>query len=642
MMSVIDEIKTKLDIVDIVSEHVTLRKSGRNYTGFCPFHHNVRTPSFVVFPDSQHWHCFGACGEGGDVFSFVMKQEGWDFGTALKELARRAGVELRPRTPAQEKAQEEADRLREILDVAAQYYHHLLHHAPEAKAARAYVARRGLGEETAGRFMVGYSLPGWDRTRAYLTERGYSIEELVKAGLLVQREDRGSTYDRFRERLMIPIRDAQGRVIGFGARTLDPEGVPKYINSPQTVLFDKSHTLFGLDLARKAIRREDQAVIVEGYMDVMQAHQAGFANVVAQMGTALTEAQLKQLQRYTKRLVLALDPDAAGVRATLRGVEVAREALNQEWEPVFDPRGLVGYEARLGAEIRVLRLPGDQDPDDLIRKDPQRWATLVEEAAPVVDFYLQILMEGLDLDDTKSKAQVVDTLLPILRAVANAVEREDYVQKVARALRVDARAVQSRLRSAGHQTARGRRGAARTQERAPRRVVEADLEGHCLSVLLQRPSLLAQIGTALRGSQLKPLQGQDFQDVGYRVIFEAWEAFLATEHPAPPFDKLRTPLEALRAQLPTDLHARLEALLTPGQVALADEQLVRDVVFTLLRLRERNLRQLGQKLSFLTIEAQEAGDMRAEQYVGALQMYKETLLRTQQALAQRWSLVGRG
>ena len=633
-MSVVDEIKTKLDIVDIVSEYVALRKSGRNYTGFCPFHHNVKTPSFVVFPDSQHWHCFGACGEGGDVFSFVMKQEGWDFRTALKELALRAGVELRPRTPAQEQAQEEADRLREILDVAAQYYHHLLHHAPEAKAARAYVARRSLSEETVRRFMVGYSLPGWDRTRAYLTERGYTVEELVKAGLLVHREERGSTYDRFRERLMIPIRDAQGRVTGFGARTLDPEGVPKYLNSPQTMLFDKSHTLFGLDLARKAIRREDQAIIVEGYMDVMQAHQAGFDNVVAQMGTALTEAQLKQLQRYTKRLVLALDPDTAGVRATLRGIEVAREALDQEWEPVFDPRGLVGYEARLGAEIRVLRLPGDQDPDDLIRTNPQRWATLVKEAVPVVDFYLQILMEGLDLDDTKSKAHVVDTLLPVLRAVANPVEREDYVQKIARALRVDARAVQSRLRSAGRQTARGRHGAARTPEKAPRRVVEADLEGHCLAALLQRPSLLAQINAALEGSQLKPLQGQDFNDVGCRAIFEAWEALLATEHPAP--------LEALRAQLPIDLHARLDALLTPAQVTLADEQLVRDVVLTLLRLRERNLRQLGQKLSFLTTEAQEAGDMRAEQYVGALQMYKETLLRTQQALAQRWSLVGQG
>jgi len=631
-MGVIDEIKSRLDIADLVSEHVNLRKSGRNYTGFCPFHPNVRTPSFVVFPDSQRWHCFGACGEGGDVFTFVMKREGWDFRTALEELARRAGVELRPRTPAQVQAEEEAERLRELLAAAARYYHHLLLHAPEAEAARAYVARRGLNDETVARFLLGYSLPGWERTRAYLAERGYTVEELVKAGLLVQREDTGSTYDRFRERLMIPIRDAQGHVIGFGARMLDPEGVPKYINSPQTALFDKGCTLFGLDLARQAIRRQDTVVVVEGYMDVMQAHQAGFTNVVAQMGTALTEAQLKQLQRYTRRFVLALDPDAAGVQATLRGVGVAREALEQEWEPVFDPRGLVGYEARLGAEMRVLRLPRGQDPDDLIRRDTQRWAALVEGAMPVVDFYLQILLEGLDLDDTKAKARVVETLLPVLRAVANPVEREDYVQKMARALRVDARAVQARLQSAERRRAPPRPGAARPPQGAPQKTVEADLEGHCLTMLLQRPGLLSQVNDALRQSHLPPLRGQDFQDASNRAIFEAWEALLATGHPAA--------VETLHAQLPSALHARLEELLVPGEAELADEQRVRDAVLTLLRLRERDLKRLGQELRFLTLEAQEAGDIRAEQYVEALRAYKETLLHTQQALAQRWSWGG--
>ena len=632
-MSVIDEIKDRLDIVEVISSYIPLQKAGQNYKALCPFH-SEKTPSFVVFPNSQRWHCFGACSEGGDIFTFVMKREGWDFRTALEELARRAGVELQPRTPAQEQAEEEADRLRGLLMAAAQYYNHLLRHASEAEAARAYVARRGLDEATVERFLLGYSLSGWERTRAYLTERGYTIEELIKAGLLVQREDGSSTYDRFRDRLMIPIRDARSRMIGFGARTLDPEGVPKYLNSPQTSLFDKSRTLYGLDLAGQAIRREDRVVIVEGYMDVMQSHQAGFANVVAQMGTALTESQLRQLQRYTKRLVLALDPDSAGVQATLRGVEVAREALEQEWEPVFDPRGLVGYEGRLGAEIRVLRLPRGQDPDDLIREEPQRWAALIEEAVPVVDFYLQILLEGLDLDDTKAKARVVDTLLPVLRAIANPVEREDHVQKIARALRVEARAVRSRLRGTERRAARRQRGPAHIQDKSPRGIVEADLEGHCLSVLLQRPGLLSQINEALKENQLEPLQGQDFQDVGCRALFEAWEALLAAKHPAP--------IEALHAQLPANLQARLEELLTPSKAELADEQLLRDVIRTLLRLRERNLRNLGQELKFLTLEAQEAGDIRAEQYVEALQTYKETLLRTQQALAQRWGWVSRG
>jgi DNA primase len=632
-MSVTDEIKNRLDIVEVISSYIPLQKAGRNHKALCPFH-SEKTPSFVVFPESQHWHCFGACGEGGDVFTFVMKQEGWDFRTALEELARRAGVELQPRTPAQVQAEEEADRLRELLAEAARYYHHLLRHAPEAEAARAYVAERGLSDETVERFLVGYSLPGWDHARSYLTERGYTVDELLKAGLLTQKEETSSIYDRFRDRLMIPIRNPKGHVIGFGARTLDPEGVPKYLNSPQTELFDKSRTLFGLDLARQAIRREDRAVIVEGYMDVMQAHQAGFANVVAQMGTALTEPQLRQLQRYTKRFVLALDPDTAGVQATLRGVEIAREALEQEWEPVFDPRGLVGHESRLGAEMRVLRLPGGQDPDDLIRDDAQRWAVLVEEAVPVVDFYLQLLLEGLDLDDTKAKSQVVDTLLPVLQAVANPVERDDYVQKIARALRADPRAVQARLRSATHRRARAQREA--DQEGTPRQTIEVDLESYCLSALLQRPALIAQINEALRKNQLEPLQSQDFQDAGLRAVFEAWEALLEANHTAS--------IEALRAQLPSGLHARLEELLTrdEAELVLADEQIMRDAIRTLLRMREHNLKHLGQELSLLTLEAQEAGDMRAEQYVGALRAYKETLLRTQQALAQRWGWASRG
>mgnify|MGYP001136962833 CR=1 FL=1 len=629
-MSVIDEIKDRLDVVEVISSYVPLQKSGRNYKALCPFH-SEKTPSFVVFPDSQRWHCFGACSEGGDVFTFVMKREGWDFRTALEELARRAGVELRPRTPAQAQAEEKADRLREILAVAAKYYHHLLRHAPEAEVARAYVARRGLSEETVERFLLGYSLPGWERTRAHLTEQGYSVEELIEAGLLVQREDGSGGYDRFRDRLMIPIRDAKGHVIGFGARTLDPEGVPKYINSPQTKLFDKSRTLYGLDLARQAIRREEQAIIVEGYMDVMQANQAGFANVVAQMGTALTEPQLRQLQRYTHRLVLALDPDAAGVQATLRGVEVAREVLEKEWEPVFDPRGLVGHEARLGAEIRVLKLPRGQDPDDLIREDVERWAALAEQAIPVVDFYLQLLLEETDLDDTKAKAQVVDALLPVLQAVANPVERQDYVQKVARALRVDARAVQSRLHSTRRARPERRRG--RAEEQALPQTAAADLEGYCLSALLQRPGTLAQLNAALQESQLEPLSEQDFQDAGYRAIFQVWESLLATDRPVP--------LEALQEQLPTELHVRLEELHTFDETDLGEEQLARDISLTLLRMRERNLRRLGRELNFLTLEAQEEGDMRAEQYTSALQAYTETLLRTQQALAQRWGWVNR-
>jgi DNA primase len=622
-VSVIDEIKHRLDIVEVISAYTPLQKTGRNYKALCPFHAE-KTPSFVVFPESQRWYCFGACGEGGDVFNFVMKQEGWDFRTALEELARQAGVELQPRTPAQVEAEEERDRLLDALQAAAAYYHQLLLHAPEAEDARDYVKRRGLDQETGSQFLLGYSPPSWDRTRAHLTEQGYTIEELVKAGLLVEREDGTSTYDRFRDRLMIPIRDVRGRVIGFGARTLDPEGVPKYLNSPQTPLFDKSQVFYGLDLASKSIRDEDQVIIVEGYMDVMQAHQAGFSNIVAQMGTALTETQLRQIQRYTKTLILALDPDTAGVQATLRGVEVARETLEQQWEPVFDPHGLVGYEARLGAEIRILTLPGGKDPDDLIREAPERWATLVKNAVPVVDFYLQLLTQDLDVNDTKAKAQVVEALLPVLRAISNPVERQDYVQKIARSLRLDVRAVQSRLHRAEYRSARRHRRAPPPPSVASQRSKEADLEQYGLSVLLRRPKLLTRLNQTLIENQLEPLSGKDFQDVEYRAIFETWAAVVSGEHAAP--------LDVLSAELPAETNRRVEHLLSQEGLALADEQLTKDTLHTLLRIRERNLRRMGRELSFLVREAQEDGDMKAQQYADALQSYKEALLHTQKAL----------
>jgi len=629
-MGVVDEVKDRLDIVEVISSYVQLDKSGRNYKALCPFH-SEKTPSFVVFPDSQRWYCFGACNEGGDVFNFVMKAEGWDFRTALEELAAQAGVDLQPPSPQQKKAAEEADRLRELLAAAARYYHHLLKSSPEAEVGRAYVQKRALYQEVVDAFQVGYSLPGWDRSRDYLTERGYDVDELLKAGLLVERDD-GGTYDRFRERLMIPIRDARGRVIGFGARTLDPDGVPKYINSPKTPLFDKSRTLFGLDLARRAIRREDRVVIVEGYMDVMQAHQAGYQNVVAQMGTALTEAQLRQLQRYTKRMVLALDPDAAGVQATLRGVEVAQDTLEKNWQPVFNPRGLVGFEGRLGAEMRVLQLPAGQDPDDLIREDAERWIRLVDEAVSVVDFFFKLLTEDIDLDDTKAKAHVVDQLLPVLEAVANPVEREDYVQKIARSLRVDERAVLARVEARGHkQLQRYRAGrVSDSSSRAPEQEEEqrssADLEGHCISILLRRLGLTARVNHVLTDRELEPLRPEDFEQPSLRTLFESWQDILNT--------RPSVPLEALRESLPSDVAERLDGLVQPDDVMLTDEQLARDIIVTLLRLRERRLKAFVQELRLLMVEAHEEGDARGKRYDQAHLAHVQRLLQTQRALAQ--------
>ncbi len=323
-MSQIDEIKSRLDIVELIGETVKLRRTGRNYAGLCPFH-SEKTPSFIVSPERQTWRCFGQCNEGGDIFKFVMKKEGWDFKEALRYLAQRAGVQLEAYRAEKPEEKEAHERLRGLLEAAVTFYRHHLA-APAGKSVLDYLhQKRGLTDATIETFGLGYAPPGWDNALEYFRSQGYQEQELLEAGLVSQREA-GGFVDRFRNRLMIPIRDESGRICGFGARILDPNDYPKFLNSPETALFSKSRLLYGLDRARKAIRAADQVVIVEGYLDVIALHQAGFENVVSPMGTALTEHQLRLLKRFSRRIVLALDPDAAGQKAVLSGLEAARQS----------------------------------------------------------------------------------------------------------------------------------------------------------------------------------------------------------------------------------------------------------------------------------------------------------------------------
>jgi DNA primase len=438
-MSVTQEIKSRLDIVDIVSEQVNLRRSGRNYAGFCPFHTNTRTPAFYVFPETQTWHCFGECSEGGDLFSYVMKKEGWDFREALQNLAKRAGVTLDEPDPEAKRRRKSEEKLVDLLTTAAEYFYQLLLFAPQAEAARKYVADRQLNEETISTYRLGFALESWDACRTHFNDQGYSDEELLKVGLLTENPDRGTRYDRFRNRLMIPICDVEGRVVGFGARTLEKDGVPKYLNSPQTALFDKGRLLYGLDSAKRYIREAREVVIVEGYMDVMQGWQAGFRNMVAQMGTALTGDQLRLLKRYTKRFVLALDADAAGAKATMRSLQVARDTLDREVETRFDARGLVQHEGRLQADIHIVTLPEGYDPDKIIRSDRDRWPQLLDQSQPVVAYVIGVATRELDLNDAKAKSAVAQQVLPLITDIVDPVEREHYRQQLARALRTDER-----------------------------------------------------------------------------------------------------------------------------------------------------------------------------------------------------------
>lgn len=498
-MSAIDEIKQKIDIVDFINQYVPLKKAGRIFKAPCPFH-NEKTPSFIVNPDRGTWHCFGACSTGGDVFSFLMKKENLDFGEALRRLAQRAGVELVREGPGED---DNRKRLRELLAAAAAHYHYLLKNHPAAQHAREYIAKRFLTPETIATFQLGYALNEWDALKSFLIGKGYSIHDIEAAGLAIQGE-RGSHYDRFRGRLMFPIRNRNGEVIGFGARTLTGDE-PKYLNSPQTTLFDKSATLYGLDLAKDAIRAQNLAVIVEGYMDAIGAHQGGFKNVVASLGTALTQKQLELLKRLTKRYALALDPDAAGEEATKRGLAVAREALDRKTVPVPMGAGMIAFEDRLEAELLVISLPEGKDPDELIHDDPAQWQSLTAHPEPLVDFYFRVLTNDLDLKLPRDKSRAVKRLAPIIREVGDTVQRAHYIQKLARLVQVSDQTIANEI---GH-TKRVALKAEPVESPAP---TISKLEEYLLTLVLHTPEHLTHIAF---------LDEEDFDDASTRALYTA-------------------------------------------------------------------------------------------------------------------------
>src|SRR5215212_140749 len=434
-MSTIDEIKSRIDIVDLISEAgVKLRHAGKNYTGFCPFHDNKHTPAFVVWPESGTWRCFGQCNEGGDIFKFVMKRENLDFKEALDKLAARAGVQLPAFTKETPQQKEAFENLRRLLEDAVIFYrNHLLANTEILNYLR---TKRGLTDASIEIFGLGYAPRAWDAALTHFTQRGYSERDLLEAGLLSER-DSGGFYDRFRHRIMIPIRDGSGRMAGFGARIVDPNDIPKFLNSPETPIFSKGRLLYGLDRARKPIRTADQAVIVEGYLDVIALHQAGYENVVSPMGTALTEDQLRLLKRFTRKIVLALDPDTAGQKAVLRGLDAARQAMDREGELGFDARGLLREEARLQADLRVASIPDELDPDEIVARDKAEWARLIENAKPIVTYVMETLAAGQNIIDPKVKNQIAAQVLPLIEDLPNALERDTYRQQLARMLRVD-------------------------------------------------------------------------------------------------------------------------------------------------------------------------------------------------------------
>jgi DNA primase len=635
-MSVIDEVRSRIDIVDVIGSYVKLTRSGRSYKGLSPFQ-NERTPSFFVFPETQTYKDFSS-GEQGDVFSFMMKKEGMTFGEALRELARRAGVQLEERTPEQAKSADHETRLREALTVAADYFHQLLLTAPQAQGCRAYIRdKRRLTADTVKAWQIGYSLMDYQALSNFLSTRGFSMQEMIDAGLVIE-NDEGRRYDRFRGRLMIPIRDPKGQVVGFGSRSLDGSE-PKYMNSPQTVVFDKGRLLFGMDKARNAIRTEQASVLVEGYMDVIGCHQAGFTNVVAGMGTSLTEDQLKMLKRLANRMVLALDPDAAGNRAVLRGVDVARVSLDRETELVFDARGAIRQESKLNADIRVAVMPDGKDPDEIVLESPEEWRGIVANARPVIEHVIDVTLQGFDMNDPHAKSDAVRAVAPILMDTSDAVQRDFYIQQLARRLQISTTAILQAI-NANLRELRAKKSA--QLENAPAQITagkpsalppgraranQVDLEKHLVAALARRPNLLMDANVALTRATLTVLGEDDFLNPAFREGFRELSR-AAMGQPLP--------LAGEESDDWLALIADYEAIDTNA----GDELLLREeTVRTALRLRERNLVRERDGVNLMIDEAKQSNEAGvASRYRLELHRVLTQLLCTQKALQLRSAL----
>ncbi|RLT30603.1 MAG: DNA primase [Chloroflexi bacterium] len=442
--SVIEQIKDRIDIVELIAAKVQLRKTGRSFVGFCPFHANTRTPAFTVYPESQSFHCFG-CKASGTAFDYVMRSEGIEFREALELLAQRTGIELTPRTAQDDERDHVAERLGEINAAAARYFQHMLVKSPHGADARAYVAKRLINDWSLEHFQIGYALDERTRLFDYLTvKQNYAADEVVAAGLAIRRDD-GSHYDRFRGRVMFPIRSAKGLIIAYGGRAMG-DVQPKYLNSPQTLLFDKSAVLYGLDMAREAIRSQDAVVVVEGYVDVIALHQHGFRNVVAPLGTALTAEHVHIIKKLTKNIYLALDADTAGIKATIKGLQTLNDNLDATLVPVPTPSGVLSWSRTVEATIRIIELPDGQDPDELLANDESLWPKLVETALPAMDFYFQVLTRDLDLDQLPDKRSALDRLGPLIVQIGNQLEQTHYVQQLAHLLGVDETILRRELR----------------------------------------------------------------------------------------------------------------------------------------------------------------------------------------------------
>jgi len=498
-LSVIEDIRVRVDIVDLISEYVPLEKSGANFRSKCPFH-NERTPSFFVFPSRQTWRCFGACATGGDLFSFLMKHQNFDFPQVLTFLSKKVGIEM----PSRKNRQNNGDVFR-INEESVRFYSEYLT-SDRGKISRNYLLNRGISIDTMSNFRLGLSPKGGTSLKIHLESLGFKQDQMILAGMLTESKA-GILKDLFRDRIMVPISDQDGRVVGFGGRVLDDFVKPKYMNTRRGLVFDKGKILFGFDVAKDSIK-EKGAVIVEGYMDAIVAHQAGFKNVVASMGTALTVHQVSLLNGVTTDVILALDPDEAGQEATLRSLESSWKILQRR--TVSQLPTSTTYRRSTAPNIRVASLPSGKDPDKIILEDPNVWRNILSNSVPVLEFLFTALSSKLDITTSYGKAEIAAPLLRLVSSIPEPFEQDRQFRRVSELLEVSEDTLKASMEGYKRPTQR------RVNSRRKETVVEAafnrlerdPLEEYCLVLLIQNPKL-DQVGSMLRIEHFERMENRE-------------------------------------------------------------------------------------------------------------------------------------
>jgi len=573
-MALSDDIKERLDIVEVVGSYApALQKSGRNFKVVCPFH-SERTASFVVFPDRQTWRCFGACATGGDAISFVMRVEKLGFMDTLRLLAQQVGISISQHQEPRER--KETNPIYQVNKAAAVFFQEVLQ-SNQGVAARAYLTQRGVNAEMAKKFELGLSPGSGSALMEYLSAMGYSSERVLRAGLATAFPD-ALPRDMFRGRLMFPIRDDRGRLAGFGGRSLDRSD-PKYLNSPSTEVFDKGKILYAFHLAKDHVREEGDGVVVEGYMDAITAHQYGFGNVVASMGTALTEAQVALLRGIGRRFVLAMDPDTAGQEATFRSLETSWQSF--ERRVIGRRRHIAIYERASDVSLKIAVLPPGRDPDKVIREDPASWRRLMTEALPLLDYLLTSAQDRWDITTSDGKARAAEQLSPLIAALDNPFEQERYFRQLADALGVQLATLEASLGRPQHLASLRSGGVPMTSASA--NVFEgerlAPVEEHLLALLLRWPELREYV---------RDLESQALERWEDREVFTCWIEC--------------STIDQLLERLEEDLRQRVNYLLSlpiPPMDVYQREQAVKDCSH---RLEERRLRNLKAEEALLLDE----------------------------------------